>query len=200
MLRKLGLAEYEMPQREQYVIDGWTKSLSDYQADVIFLGDSITWGGDWNSYFEDVNLCCLAIPGDEIEQVLYRTDMVVDLEPKKIFIMMGVNGSRNVNYEEILKEKYSELIVRLVETGAEIYIQSILPVCEPSKVSNDRIDGANQILKELADQYGCTYINLHDAFSDEEEKLSLYYSKDGVHINESGYDLWVSLIEGYIYE
>ena len=141
-MRKLGLVEYEMPQREQYVIDAWTKSLSDYRADVVLLGDSITWGGDWSLYFSDVNLCCLAIPGDEIEQVLYRTDMVVDLESKKIFVMLGINGSRNVNYEEIL----------------------------------------------------------HDAFSDESGKLNPQYSKDGVHINESGYDLWASLIEGYVYE
>lgn len=196
--RKLGLTDYEMSGREQYIIKGWTKSLADYTADVVFFGDSITCGGDWNEYFEDLTVCNLAVPGDSIEEGLYRTEAVANLEPEKIFVMIGVNNISRSGYEENISEKYRELIEEFSDTGAEIYIQSILPVREPSEVSNERIDTVNEILMDIAEEYSCTYIDLHTSFSDENGELIEEYSKDGTHINEKGYELWVSLIEEYV--
>ncbi len=188
-----------MPMREQYIIRGWEKSLSDYTADIVFFGDSITCGGSWASYFEDISVCSLAVPGEGVYHALYRTEMVNNLKPKKIFVMIGVNNISAENYEKIFDNEYKELIDQFKSTQAEVYIQSILPVRIPSSVSNDRIDKANAMLQEIAKTYGCTYIDLHTAFSDENQELKAEYSKDGVHINDDGYELWVSLISELVY-
>ncbi len=198
ILRRLGLAEYEISAREEHLIRGWERSLAGCSANIVFFGDSITCGGKWTEYFEGSDVCSLAVPGDRVDQALYRADMVVQLAPRKIFILLGVNGSNDANYKEALQKNYSELIEKFVVTGAEVYIQSILPTRSPSTVENDRINAANEILQNIADKYSCIYIDLYTSFLDENGELKEEYSKDGVHINENGYELWVSLIREYI--
>ena len=189
-----------MPAREKNIIKGWTKSLTDSTADIVFFGDSITYGGDWLDYYDDLSVCSLAIPGDSIQTALYRIDMIEGLCPEKLFVMIGVNNVGKMGYEKLISEKFDELVEDLTGTGAKIYVQSILPVRDPSDVSNQQIDTANEIIRDIADNYGCTYINLHDAFSDENGELLKEVSKDGVHINEKGYALWNLLINKYVYE
>ncbi|MCH1941108.1 GDSL-type esterase/lipase family protein [Holdemania massiliensis] len=194
VLKKFGLAEYEMPLREQNIILGWNKSLNGYTADIVFFGDSITYLGDWGKYYEDLNVCNLSVSGDTIINATYRATMVEKLNPKKIFIMIGVNNLDEVN-------EYSELLAPfLAIPDVEIYVQSILPVRSPSKISNQKIENANIIIQGISEEYGCIYINLHNAFSDINGELRQEFSKDGIHINEKGYELWTTLINEYVYE
>lgn len=80
----------------------------------------------------------------------------------------------------------------------KIYVQSILPVREPSEVDNEKIIEANDILRELALEHDCVFIDLHSAFVDSDGKLIEEYSKDGVHLKEEAYEVWVEAIREYI--
>ena len=79
-----------------------------------------------------------------------------------------------------------------------MYIQSILPVREPSDVSNEKVLEANKIIKLIAEENCCTYIDLHKEFIDENGMLKEEYSRDGVHLKPAGYDKWVSILKEYI--
>ncbi len=199
--RKLGIVDYNVSGRESYVIKGWAKSIRNEQADIVFLGDSITYGGEWDEYFKDLNVYSIAVPGDSVEEILCKVDMVSSLKPEKIFIMVGTNNISRIGYGNTISQKYEELIIELQnKTSARIFIQSVLPVREPSGLSNTRIDKANDIIKNIAERYSCVYVNLHDEFSNENGELQLEYSSDGCHINESGYIKWVSIIYDLIYD
>ncbi len=198
--RKLGLLEYRVSGREMQAIRGWEKSIQSEQSDIVFLGDSITYRGNWNEYFPDKTIYSIAVPGDSIEELLAKVDMVASLNPQKIFIMIGTNKISRLNYDSTIAKKHEELIVSLQEKcSATIYIQSILPARSPSSLNNERIDKANAIIKNLAENHTCVYINLHDAFSDENGELVANYTTDGCHINEAGYEVWVSIIRDLIY-
>ncbi len=196
--RKLGFIEYELPAREQHLIDGWKKSMADQKADIVFFGDSITYGGEWASYFPNSDVCTVAVPGDSVDQAVYRTSIAVDVEPEKIFLLVGVNSVMRDDYTENISKGYKRLLDQLSESNAQIYVQSILPVRSPSEVSNDRIIKVNEILKNIAEEKDCTYLDLHSAFLDDNGELIESYSKDGVHINEEGYKAWVSILEEYM--
>ncbi len=199
--RKLGIGDYSVSGREALAIKGWEKAIRNEQADIVFLGDSITYYGEWEKYFEDTSLYSIAVPGDSVEEILCKTDMVASLSPQKIFLMVGTNNISRGGYDKTIAEKYEKLIRELQDkTDATIYVQSILPVRKPSGGDNERIDKANEIIKSIAEKYACVYVNLHDAFSDENKELSLEYSADGCHINAAGYEKWVSIIHDLVYE
>lgn len=49
----------------------------------------------------------------------------------------------------------------------------------------------------MSNKYGYVYINLYDAFLENEE-LKDSMTIDGVHLNEDGYETWAKLINEYI--
>ena len=61
------------------------------QVDVVLLGDSITWAGNWESRFPGVHLVNRGIPGYKTANVLNEMDATIALRPKKAFLMIGIN-------------------------------------------------------------------------------------------------------------
>ncbi len=198
ILSKIGICNYTLSAHDERIIRGWTKSLIGFETDIVFFGDSLTCHGNWNGYFPSKNICMLSIPGARISSSIYRTKMVLQLNPKKIFVMLGINDLSSCNWKEIITTEYTKIISQFKETGAQVYIQSILPVRPPSRINNNTIDRANELLKNIANTYSCTYIDLHTEFSDENNQLIKTHTKDGLHLKESGYDLWVSIIKNYV--
>ncbi len=164
----------------------------------MFLGDSITAGGDWNAWFPDISISELSVPGDSLEQILYRIDMIRMLNPQKVFLLAGVNNISRSHYDNTIRNTYSLILQKLNTMACEVYVQSILPVREPSKVDNNRISQANEIIKKLAMEYGCEYIDLHNAFTDTNGEMKKGLTTDGVHLNEYGYAVWREQIRDYI--
>lgn len=195
---KLGLTSYQITKKEDYIIRGWKESFSGEEKDVVFFGDSIVYGGEWNEYFPNLNTCNLGVPGDCVESATYRVNIINQVNPQKVFIMLGVNDISKKNYKKIFSEKYEELIKLILKNDTKIYIQSILPVSKQSGISNDKIIEVNSIISDLAEKYNCEYIDIHSLFCNKKGELKAEYSKDGVHITKSAYEKWAELIQKYI--
>lgn len=191
---------YNPSGREQYLTKAWCDSLDDFSAEVVFLGDSITAGGNWSKWFPDISVCKLGVPGESLEQIYYRLEMIEKLEPQKVFLLAGVNNISRGHYEETIREYYSLILEDLSKIGCTVYVQSILPVREPSSVDNERIEVANEIIEELALEYGCEFIDIHSVFTDENDELEQELTKDGVYLNDEGYTVWIEQIEKNIRE
>lgn len=101
---KMGIGGIGPSGRESYLIEAWSGALDDFDTDVVFLGDSITYGGDWEEYFPELSVCKLAVPGESIEQILYRADMIEKLQPQKVFVLAGVNNISRGHYEDTIKK------------------------------------------------------------------------------------------------
>lgn len=56
--------------------ESWTKCLSLLSADVVFLGDSITAGGEWQTYFPFLDTINLGVVGDTTDGLLRRVEQV----------------------------------------------------------------------------------------------------------------------------
>ena len=67
-------------------------------------------------------------------------------------------------------------------------------------MDNERIEVANEIIEELALEYGCEFIDIHSVFTDENDELEQELTKDGVHLNDEGYTVWIEQIEKNIRE
>lgn len=177
--------------------------LPDEPGEIIFLGNSITDIGEWAEIWQNRKVKNRGISSDNTFGVLARLDEVVSSKPKKIFIMIGINDiARNIP-DSVILVNYHKMIERIQTASpkTKIIVQSILPTNnEFTAFKNHQnktvhIAAVNQSLQKMCSEKGLTFLNLHDAFLDENGKLNKQYTNDGLHINGYGYMLWKKIIQ-----
>ncbi len=182
--------------------------LENDKDEIIFLGDSITDSGSWVEMFNNDRIKNRGISGDITQGVWCRLDEVIESQPEKIFIMIGINDlARGISVDEILAN-YDKIFDKIDhETpDTELFIQSLLPVnpdfemFENHMKAKDQIPKVNKGIKELANEYDITYIDLYSKFVTEDEKLNPEFTNDGLHLIGKGYMAWQPLIEKYVDE
>lgn len=171
--------------------------------DIIFLGDSITEGCEWQELFHNEHIKNRGIYGDVTAGVLKRVNTTIAGKPKKIFILIGINDVIANLKPGLIIENYSRIIehIRALSPTTQIYIQSILPVNNTllgSDVLNDDIIKINIGLQSIASKNNLTYIDVYSRLVDKNNQFDLKYSLDGLHPNGAAYDIWKSAIEKYV--
>jgi len=178
------------------------ESLPDTENEIIFLGNSITDNCEWSELFRNPNIKNRGIGGDDSDGILERIDEVVSSKPSKIFLMIGTNDlSKGKNVEYIIMN-YKKIIAEIQKASpeTELYIQSVLPVEDAIHYTrpNSDIIAINRQLQEIAGEMELTYIDLFSLFANDQNKLDLKYSLDGLHLNGKGYLRWKQAIQQFI--
>lgn len=184
------------------------RSLPQTPGDIIFLGNSITDGSEWNELFADGKLKNRGISGDNTAGVIHRMDEIAVRKPAKVFLMIGVNDlARNIKPDSVLKNMLIIVDYLRQQTPAtKVFVHSILPVnnvygkFQGHTGKAKEISEVNAGLQAKATSKGYTYINLHTLFSDPGGKLNASLSNDGLHLKGEAYLLWKHLIYPYVYD
>ncbi|GAA4749506.1 GDSL-type esterase/lipase family protein [Flavisolibacter ginsenosidimutans] len=172
------------------------------KKDIVFLGNSITFWGNWTELLNSKHIKNRGVPGDITFGVLDRLDEVIGGQPNKVFILIGINDvARNIP-DSVILQNYRRMIAA-IKTGSprtKIFFQSILPTNSAAGKLTSHYNKANHIkainagLKSLAEEEGVGFIDLYSAFADAEGNLPLNLTFDGVHLTKAGYDIWVDLL------
>lgn len=201
ILVKFGFKERQI--EKNWAVFSWESCLDklEYDADIVFLGDSLTRGGDFQEFFNDKKIVNLGYSGDTVSGMLNRISMIKSTTPEKVFIMGGINSLTKRNIDLEISE-YEKIIITLQEICPEttIYIQSVLPTSNEKETSlrdNETIDSFNLKLQKLCKKYNLQYIDLFSVFLKNGE-LNSDLSSDGIHINSKGYDIWYKSIQEFI--
>jgi lysophospholipase L1-like esterase len=169
---------------------------------IVWLGDSITDGGEWSELFPNYNTMNRGISSDNTFGILNRLHEVIRRKPKKVFILIGINDiSKNIPDEVILRN-YRNIVdsLQLQTPVTKIYVQSILPTnnkytqFKNHQNKTEHILYINQALKKLCEERNIQYVNLYDAFLDTEQKLNPLYTNDGLHLTGEGYRRWKEVL------
>ena len=140
--------------------------------------------------------------------MLDRISDITKGQPRKVFLLIGINDLAR-NYEpEQLMSNYRQLLdsLRLCSPRTKVYIQSLLPVNDqfkkfPSHTAKAAlIPVVNQQLHNLAKAYRATFIDLYTAFLDKNGKLSAQFTNDGLHLLGRGYQHWKSILYPYVFD
>lgn len=184
------------------------RSLPQTKGDALFVGNSITDGGEWSELFNEPRIRNRGISGDVTAGVLYRLDEIINRKPAKVFLMIGTNDlARRVSGDSVVKN-----IARIVSLlrdqspATQVYVQSILPVNDffgkftghTSRVKE--IQWVNRQLQQKSVANGYAYIDFYPSFCDKGGKLNLKYTNDGLHLNGQGYLLWTHLLYPYVFD
>lgn len=178
------------------------------KSDIVFLGNSITDGGEFAELFGMDNIKNRGIRSDVITGVEKRLTQVTMGHPAKLFLLIGINDvSHGLTVAE-LGRRYERLVRKIREQSPEtkLYIQSVMPVNNDfRRYRNLRgreqvIVDFNKKIKATAAAQGAEYIDLWPALSVSGGKLNPAYTNDGLHLNGAGYRAWAKAIEKQVKE
>lgn len=177
-----------------------------YSSDIIMLGNSLTDGAEWNELFDNCHVKNRGIVGDIIPGFFERLEPILKGQPRKIFIMGGVNDiSHGVSADSIVSamtQVVTTIQARCPKT--EIYVQSMLPfnndvrLWKLLKGREQVVADGNKGLESMCQRLGVTFINLYPLFVGEDGKMKPEYTNDGLHLMGGAYLIWRDALLPYI--
>lgn len=176
------------------------------KKDIVMLGNSLTDGCEFNELLGNRHIKNRGIVGDIVQGLIDRIDPIIKGQPKKLFIMSGVNDiSHGVDADSIAR--VTERLIVMVKQGSprtKIYLQSLLPFNNDVRewkllVGREHVVvEANALLEQVARRQGVTWINLYPLFVDDQGRLRADLTNDGLHLMGEGYLIWRDAIRPYI--
>ncbi|MCU1470587.1 MAG: hypothetical protein JWQ39_1736 [Glaciihabitans sp.] len=157
---------------------------------ILFVGDSITAGGNWQQWFPDYDVHVETSPDDATDRLNERLPAVTELQPENLAILIGGNDfglSRSVEYV-VRSIEYFLAIVRQNVPGSRTLVQSILP---RGKEFADDIRDANRHLRQYAQNVHAQYLDLWPAMATDEGELRPEFTTDRLHLTTEGYEAWL---------
>jgi len=175
---------------------------------VIFLGNSITQGGDWAKLTGDSTVINRGIGADITFGLRARLADVTKRKPSKLFVLIGINDISKDIPDAVIAAQYRALIdsVRSQSPATRIFVQSILPLNPTVKNfpqhydKQERVIAVNRLLRRMARETRATYVDLWPVFVDRQNRLDASLTGDGLHLIQQGYERWVRYLKraGYL--
>lgn len=182
------------------------KIVAKGDADVIFLGDSITQGWEgagkaiWAEHFAPLKAVNLGISGDQTGHVLWRITEGKELEPispKVAVIMIGTNNMRAHSAEQIaggVKAIVEEL--RKQKPTMKILVLGIFPrSAKATDAIRAKIQTTNSLIAKLDDGKMVFYKDIGAKFLTEDGTLEKSIMPDLLHLSPTGYEIWAKAIK-----
>lgn len=207
---KFGFGTYSVVDNRHYIehrcLQGWSNTLSklNVKADVVFYGNSITYGSDFQKDYPDLLVINMGCNRDDLDDLINRSFLIKSVRPHKIFVLAGINGIKEIQLSEF-KRKY-EILVDSIKTqnpNSIIYLQSILPVNTKIGIGSrfagyqGKIKDANNIIRSIAENRECTYVDIFSLYQID-DSLPQRYTSDGLHLKPEAYSIWSRCLESYL--
>ena len=206
------MIETTRPELEVYQEERLAKFVNENQkldkGQIVFAGDSITEFFALKKYLgRDFPLVNRGIAGtDSVWLLEHLKEQVLDLEPSKLAIMIGINDIGRAYPIQDIVNRISDIVmaVRQEFLFTEIYLLSVLPVSERPEHSSKVKIRNNATVRELNQQLavlpGVTYVDLYDYLTDAQGQLNDTYTTDGLHLSPQGYQVLAEPIKKEILE
>jgi lysophospholipase L1-like esterase len=167
------------------------------KTNIVMLGNSITYGINWNEALNRIDIANRGISGDNTEGILNRMEYVYNLNPKAVFIMAGINDIyADIPLDSIIAN-YEKIIGILIEKKVIPIIQSTLYVSKKWKKAEEKnliVEKLNNYLKNIASQKRVKYVDLNAKLSDN-GFLKDDMTYDGLHLTAKAYKIWIEEIK-----
>ena len=180
------------------------EKLPDTKGEIIFLGNSITDGGEWCELLGNPKAKNRGISGDTTDGVLFRLSEVTRSKPTKVFLLIGINDLSHGVSKDTVFNNICKIANRIRKDSpkTKVFIQSILPVSDTFNLfknhtnKTDDVLWINSQLKTWCAKENVGFVDLYSRFKMvDSEKMNPKYSNDGLHLLGDGYLLWVEIIK-----
>jgi lysophospholipase L1-like esterase len=159
---------------------------------IVMLGDSMTYGIDWNELFSRSDVANRGIAGDLTEGFIKRLSDIYELNPEICMIMGGINDINNDIPVRDIFANFTKIIEDLQANKITPIIQSTLFVStmhENWKEKNEKVNELNSMLMDYAKANDISFIDINKELSNN-GALDPSYTYDGMHLRGNGYEKW----------
>jgi lysophospholipase L1-like esterase len=187
-------------------ITKYTEQSKQGEAQLVFLGDSITQGWEgagkeaWEKHFAPLKAVNFGIGGDRTEHILYRFEQgnLDGLKPKALVLMIGTNNTGHrmgeaPNTAAGIKAILDGVAKKCPDT--KVLLLAVFPRGEkPTDKMRVRNDEINAIIKGYADDKKVFFKDIGAKFLAAEGVLTREVMPDLLHLSPKGYDIWAESI------
>ena len=165
----------------------------------VLLGDSMMAYFPTKAFKLDDDMYNLGIPGDTTTGVLDRIDQVIRLNPDIIILNIGLNDFvlTKLSHQESL-DNILDIRHQLLEgcPHTEVFVTSLTPINQKdfqdqvyllNRDPKDAIKLNDNLSKVIDDKH---FLNIYNDLIDQEGKLKLEFTRDGIHLNQKGYQIY----------
>lgn len=169
-------------------------------ADVIFVGDSITQGWDgakktWDEAFGAYKPINMGISGDQTGHVIWRITEGKELDPikpKLAVLMIGTNNMAGHTPEQIaggVKAILAEF--QKQKPDMKVLVLGIFPrSAKAEDAVRKKVSDTNKILATFADGKKVFYKDIGEKFLEKDGSLDKKIMPDFLHLSAEGYKIW----------
>jgi lysophospholipase L1-like esterase len=176
--------------------------------ELLLMGDSITdfwrnaegaYAGKpvLDEYFGQWKIANFGIAGDTTEGVLFRLNNGEGegFSPRAIMLMIGTNNTRRNTAAEIA-EGVGAIVLELQNDfpEAKILLLAVFPRGDASNPARGVIAEINETISRLDDGESVHYLDIGEAFLDENGDIPTEIMSDGLHPSTAGYRIWAEAV------
>jgi lysophospholipase L1-like esterase len=182
---------------EKYKNTKWEK------GGIVFTGSSSI--RLWKTLEEDfpkANIVNTGFGGSQTHDILrYLDEVLIDFEPKKVFIYVGENDINAGKPVRQVMSEYAVLMERVKNKLPEVEFYFIGTKPSPSRwEKRGQMMALNEETKMMAkNKEKVTYIDVWTPMLDKTGNPNVdLFVTDMLHMNEKGYEIWVKAVKSYV--
>ncbi len=176
------------------------------EAQVVFLGDSITagWNGNGKEAFKEYakyNAANFGIGGDRTQHVLWRVENgeFDGIKPKAVVLMIGTNNSGVAeNSPEQIAAGIKNIIAAIHQRSPEtkVLLLAIFPrgATEANNPGRAKNKAVNALIAKLDDGQKVHFLDIGAKFLKPDGTLEKAIMPDLLHLNAASYQIWADAI------
>jgi lysophospholipase L1-like esterase len=168
-------------------------------ADLVMFGDSITEWAPWADIFRDISMVNRGLAGDTTTGMLRRIDTTLNVKPKLVCFMAGINDLAQGYDVEYIYQNYIDMLKVWQENDIRILVQSTLYVGSKLQGLNPSVELLNSKISEYCSQQGIAFLDVNSVLSPN-QLLSNEYSCDDLHLNAKAYQVWAEVLQPTVAE
>ncbi|WP_077402507.1 GDSL-type esterase/lipase family protein [Cellulophaga omnivescoria] len=186
----------------QKLQEKYSSKRNSTQPSIVFTGSSsIKYWKTIQKDFPNKNIINTGFGGSTAEDLLFFTDdLILAYNPKQVFIYEGDNdiaGNRNCN---LILTQLKQIITKIksANTTTQIVLISVKPSIARWHLKKD-YKKLNRKYKKIAKKDpNISYVDVWKPMLNGNKVKTDIFTKDNLHMNAKGYQIWQSVITNYI--
>ena len=175
---------------------------SELRGEILFVGSSSIRAWDTERHFPSHHVINRGFGGSQMSDVLHYWDRIVTpLRPRLIVLYEGDNDIAKGESAAHVAREFEQLVARLVDQLPEcqLVFLSIKPSLKRWKLYPEMKRANDQIEKCCAKHPACSFVDVSRVMlGDDGKPLPTLFVKDGLHLNDAGYEQWTKLVQPYL--
>jgi lysophospholipase L1-like esterase len=179
------------------------------QVDLLFVGDSITAGWDWQIWqknFAPLKAANFGIGGDHTGNVLWRLQhgAIGNIQPKVIVLLIGVNNFGHLNETpEQVAAGVTKVVqqLQLAWPNSRILLNAVFPFDQNAKSPNrTKVKELNKRISKLQNKNSIVFKDYGSLMLQKDGSISPDIMGDFLHPTTKGYQIWADAMTPDILE